>query len=260
MMAWLVALAGISYAALLATTWINRTEILVPSQALGESRKVTVFGGAGSGRPRVAIYSLDGDKYRHGLLPAAHGALFAWASGEAPPLFVAIHDQGGRDRDLRPAQVKPAHWRPNISGRAAAFDIFLVQELRKEIEARFGAPQRRFLFGHSLGGYYVLDMPGRQLKHGFAGLYAFSPTFSHDLSLLDRLEAACNSAPQIYANIGLESRRDTAVFRDTEKRVRANPACRGRFETFHHPGMIHATVMLTGQLAAFQKIYADGGT
>jgi predicted alpha/beta superfamily hydrolase len=258
--AWLVALAGIGYAALLLTTWTNRTEMSVPSKALNESRKITIFGGVGSTRSAVAIYSLDGDKHRHALLPAAHGALFAWASGRSRPLFVAIHDQGRRDHDLRPATAKPAYWRPNISGRAADFDTFLLQELRNEIEARFGASRKRYLFGHSLGGLYALDMPTRQPEHGFVGLYAFSPTFSHDLSLLDRLETACISTSHIYANIGLESDRDTDVFRDAEKQVQASPACRRRFETSHHPGMIHAVVMLTGQFAAFQQIFAEGYT
>lgn len=259
-MAWLVALAGISYAALLLTTWVNRTEMSVESKALGEGRNVTVFWGSMTRHPKIAVYALDGEKHRHGLLPAAHGALFAWASGQAQPLFVAIHDQGGRDRDLRPAKVKPAHWRPDISGRAAAFDNFLVRELRSKIEARFGTPKKRFLFGHSLGGFYALDMPGRQPGHGFAGLYAFSPTFSHDLSLLDRLEAACISTTHIYANIGLESGRDTDVFKKAERKVQSTAACRDRFETSHHPGMIHAVAMLTGQLAAFHRIFADSNT
>jgi predicted alpha/beta superfamily hydrolase len=255
-----VALAGLAYAALLLTTWANRTEILVRSKALAESRKIKVFGHDGNGSANLVIYSLDGEKHRHALMPAAHSAFFAWASGQSRPLFVAVHDHGGRDTDLRPAKVKPAYWRPDISGRAAAFDIFLLQELRSEIEKRFGAPQRRFLFGHSLGGFYALDMPSRQSHHGFDGLFTFSPTFSHDLSLLDRLEAACISTPYIYANIGIESGRDTDVFRGAEKKVKAIPSCRGRFETVNHPGMIHAVVMVTGQLAAFQTIYAGGGT
>lgn len=252
--AWLAASVGLSYSVLLLSIWGSRIEISVSSQALGEDRRITVF--KGGGQPKHAIYALDGHNHRHALLPAAHAALFAWANGQPRPLFVAIHNRAGRDTDLRPAKVKPAYWRPDMSGRAAAFDIFLLQELRNEIEARFGAPRRRFLFGHSLGGFYALDMPGRQPKHGFAGLYAFSPTFSHDLSLLDRLEAACISTPAIYANIGLESGRDTAVFRDAENNVRAIPACRRRFETADHPGMIHAVIMLTGQLAAYRRIFA----
>ncbi len=248
-----VSFIGLAYAVLLLWVWSGRTEIILQSQNLDEKRTVTVFGNNAS----VTVYSLDGDKYRHGLLPAANGALVAWANGETRPLLVAVHDHGGRDWDLRPTQVKPASWRPNISGRSPAFDAFMILELRSLIEKRFGTPEHRYLFGHSLGGFYALDMPTRQSRHGFAGLYAFSPTFSHDLSLIGRLGEACATSPHLYANIGLESGRDTDVFTKAELVAGKQPSCATKLRFSRHPGMLHQVVMLTGQTAAFFHIYDD---
>lgn len=253
---WLGVAFALTYSLLLAWVWIGRTEIVINSDALNERRVITVFGS----NPSVTIYSLDGDKYRHGLIPAVNGALIAWLSGEPGPLFVAIHDHGDRDRDFRPTEVHPALWRPNISGRAAAFDVFLINELRGGIEPRFGAPEKRYLFGHSLGGFYALDMPTRQSQHGFAGLFAFSPTFSHDVSLINRLKKSCATTPRIYANIGLESARDTRVFAMAERMTRAVPACSKNLRFRYHPGMVHQIVMITGQVEAFWDIYSNADT
>ncbi len=244
-------LTSLGYSLHLLWFYCARIETSIYSDFLGESRKVTVYGG----NPAVTFYSLDGDKYRHGLLPAAHGTLIAWLSGSERPMIVAIHDEGQRNVDFRPAKVEPASWRPNISGRAAAFDAFLIRELRSTIERQFGKARKRYLFGHSLGGFYVLDLPTRQRRHGFDGLYAFSPTFSHDLSLIGRMAESCAATTHIYANIGLESGRDTAVFEMAAKGIAANPACKGKMQLSKHSGAIHQIVMLSGQIAAFRSIY-----
>jgi predicted alpha/beta superfamily hydrolase len=241
------------YAILLAIVWNARTELMVRSEALGEVRKITVFGVLGGNAPNITIYALDGEKHRHALLPAAHSALISWVGGNTQPLFVAIHNQGRRDEDFRPSKVQPASWRPNIAGRSAAFDLFLLNEARSEIERRFGRSERRYLFGHSLAGFYALDMPTRQPQHGFNGIFAFSPTFSHDLSLLSRLTKVCRNT-HIYANIGFESSRDTAVFDVAEKKFHGTAMCRGNVQLAHHVGIIHQFIMLTGQVAALRQI------
>lgn len=249
----LLASVCLSYAILLAIVWDTRTELTVRSEALGEVRKITVFGVSGGDAPTVAIYALDGEKHRHALLPAAHSALISWVGGNTQPLFVAIHEQGRRDEDFRPSKVQPASWRPNIAGRSAAFDLFLLNEARSKIERRFGRSERRYLFGHSLAGFYALDMPTRQPQHGFNGIFAFSPTFSQDLSLLSRLTKICRNS-NVYANIGFESSRDTAVFDVAEKKFHGTAMCRGNVQLARHFGIIHQFIMLTGQVAALRQI------
>jgi predicted alpha/beta superfamily hydrolase len=255
--AWAAGVLSLCYSALLASVWLNRSELIVESNALAERRSVTIFGAKDSSSEThdVAVYSLDGDKHRHALMPAAHGAVVAWLHGDRAPLFVAIHDNQRRDVDFRPAKVQPASWRPNISGRGAAFDRFLLTELQPEINRRFGGVKRRYLFGHSLGGFYTLDMPTRQARHDFAGLYAFSPTFSHDLSLIDRLSITCANSKNVYMNIGLESARDTAIFGQAEAALRRNAPCTANVRITRHFGVVHQLIMLSGQIAAFQDIY-----
>ncbi len=227
--------------------------IVIASKALDEARTVTVFGSA-KGQTTEVIYSLDGDKYRHGLIPAAHSTLIAWLSGRPSPTFVAIHDHGARDTDFRPAYVRPAYWRPNISGRGPAFDMFLMQELRGQVEQKLGRGAKRYLFGHSLGGYYALDMAARQPQHGFAGIYAFSPTYSHDLSLLERLDSVCENSKHLYLNIGLESGRDTEVFNRVKSAVKISNVCRNKVVFGEHFGVIHGLIMITGQISALRQI------
>lgn len=255
--AWPIAVLSLCYCTLLASIWFNRSEFFIESNALDEPRSVTVFGANGLAPETrdVAVYSLDGDRHRHALIPAAHGAIVAWLHGDRTPLFVAIHDQRRRDVDFRPAKVQPASWRPNISGRAVAFDRFLLTELQPELNRRFGRIKRRYLFGHSLGGFYALDMPTRQAYHGFAGLYAFSPTFSHDLSLIDRLDMTCANSKNVYMNIGLESARDTTIFGQAEAALRRNERCTANVHISRHFGVVHQLIMLSGQIAAFQDIY-----
>jgi predicted alpha/beta superfamily hydrolase len=254
---WLVVLFAAGYALILLHFWTGRVEMNVQSAALSERRVVTLFNATSADASRPIIYSLDGEAIRHGLLPAANGAIIAWLHGYQAPTVVAIHTRQNRDVDLRPISVKPAYWRPNIKGRAPDFDVFLITEMRAAIEKRFGQPKKRYLMGHSLGGFYAIDMASRRSDHGFDGLFAFTPTFSHDMSLLKRLGSTCANSPILYANIGLESGRDTAVFQKAARVIAASSKCDGKVTLARHPGMIHSVAMVTGQIAAFFQIYSD---
>jgi predicted alpha/beta superfamily hydrolase len=252
---WLTFILALGYAILLARLWMGRQDMQLQSAALGEPRLATIYNGGNGSSSRLMIYSLDGEGVRHGLMPAANGALVAWFNGHKAPMVIAVHTQPNRDVDLRPAKVQQAYWRPDIKGRAASFDMFLLNELRAKVEGRFGKPSTRYLFGHSLGGFYAIDMASRRQDHGFDGLFTFSPTFSHDLSLLKRFATVCNNANRIYANIGLESGRDTDVFGKAEAAFAKIELCQKKVELRRHPGMIHQIVMLTGQIAALNRIY-----
>ena len=255
---WFGALLALGYVSLIGFVWISRTQFDIKSYALDETRHITVFGVSGE-KPRlqsVVIYAFDGENHRNGLMPAAHGSVMAWLNGEPSPLVVAVQNNGKRDVDFRPERVKPASWRTDIKGRSPVFDVFLMRELRPEIERRFGKAKRRFLFGHSLAGFYVLVMPTRSASHRFDILFAFSPTFSHDLSLIGRLGTACTNSRHLYANIGLESGRDTDIFGRAERELARNPACQDKVSLSRHRGMVHQIVMLTGQIEAFHQIYS----
>lgn len=226
--------------------WQSSQTVEINSAALQERRSYTVYM---DDRTDRIIYSLDGQNYRHSPFPATIFAIAAWVKGEKPPVFVAIHSGPTRDVDFRNAQSNPASWRPSIAGRAARFDRFLVGELVPQVESgREGWRTRRYGLGHSLAGLYMLDLTSR--KAGlFNGVYVFSPTFSHDLSIVPRLAASCLNSREIYANIGLESERDTAVFARSARRWADRPGChRNALHLRRHYGVPHQLIMMTGQI------------
>lgn len=225
--------------------WLTSTSHTIRSKALQEDRSYRVFNEQSDG---PVIYSLDGHSLRNGLAPAVLFSFAAILRGQELPKVVAIYSNASRDRDFRPLSSAPTHWRPKIAGRSSDFDNFLFAELLPEIEGREAEGARRYLMGHSLSGLYALDLATREPER-FAGVFAFAPTFSHDTSIGERLPKACHAGTFLYANWGLESSRDTAVFNATAAKWKAAPDCRQKsLLTPRHYGSLHQTIMLTGQL------------
>lgn len=159
-----------------------------------------------------------------------------------------MESTGDRDKDFRPISSTPTRWRSKIPGHSDRFDRFLVEELFVEVEGENAGETQRFLTGHSLAGLYALDLAAHEPEL-FGGVFVFAPTFSHDISIANRLPHACAADLDIYANWGLESARDTEVFETTVKRWKSDAGCR-RFTpvTRRHYGAIHQIVMITGQV------------
>lgn len=240
-----LALAGSLLIGLISSwQWITSKSHTIQSRALQEARTYRIFNEHSDG---PVIYSLDGQSLRNGLAPAVLFSFAAILRGQELPTVVAIHSNASRDRDFRPLSSVPTYWRPKIAGRSSDFDNFLFTELLPEIESRKAEGVRRYLMGHSLSGLYALDLATREPDR-FAGFFAFAPTFSHDTSIGERLPTACNASTILYANWGLESSRDTAVFDATVVRWKADPDCRQKsLLTPRHYGSLHQTIMLTGQ-------------
>lgn len=235
------------FAVLCGAVWHGSRSMEINSAALGEHRSYTLFGNGGGNR---VIYSLDGGGLRNGLFPATIFAASAWLRGRPAPIFVAIHSNANRDIDFRNQRNKPAYWRPAISGRSDAFDRFLTLEIMPKIEKAMKKPAKRYGLGHSLAGLYILDLTGRKPAL-FEQIYVFSPTFSHDMSISNRLAAACRNTRQIYANIGLESGRDSAMFGRATRSWQTYRPCDNRaLHIRWHFGVPHQLIMVTGQLEA----------
>ena len=77
------------------------------------------------------------------------------------------------------------------------------------------------------------------------------------MSLIDRLGTVCANTDLIYANIGVESRRDVDVFEQGAAKMKSERACAKVATSSRHGGIVHQVIMLTGQHAAFQGIHAD---
>lgn len=255
----LVMLIGVLGMAMIAaiswTVWSGRDAISIQSEPLAETRKLIVYNDRGQADAPVIIV-LDGEKLRHGLATAVQARLMSWLMWQSAPIVIAVDGMGNCETDFRNPRSAPARWRPSIAGRAPQFDKFLLHEVFPLAEEITAKPQGIYLFGHSLGGLYAIDFSTRHAEvRNYAGFAAFSPTFSHDLSVVDRLPQLCDKDLSGLAIIGTESGRDTKVFRTAQSRLRTTPACRnGAIQTADHPGVIYQIVMLTGQTQALVNI------
>ncbi len=251
----LVAAIGLALLGVLAWhSWYTSRSTIIASAHLGEARSLRYFNSPihQADQRQVAIYVLDGERARLGLATAVQARLLSVLTGTDVPLVVAVDSNGQREKDFRNASSRPAPWRPSISGRAAAFDRFLLDEVRPLVRERFSGIEKEYVFGHSLAGLYLVDLASRiGSSDGFTGYAAFSPTFSHDLGMIERLARICETKSALFVTIGLESRREDELF----ERARARSTCAGSLVKFErHPGAIHQIVMLTGQFSALQHI------
>ena len=245
---WLIRLAcvlAVMIGAMLFWQWVASEAHVISSRALGSDRTYRVFNPNSHG---PVIYALDGQNARHGLLPAVIFSVTAAVKGQELPKIVAIASGKDRDADFRNARSEPELWRPRIAGHANRFDSFLIGEIIPVIEGEAIGQTPRFVMGHSLAGLYALDLGARH-PDAFDGIFAFAPTFSHDLSIANRLAQTCRDGVMVYANWGWESARDTATFEKVMARWNAAPECgQQRPITRRHFGAFHQVIMLTGQV------------
>lgn len=130
---------------------------------------VTRSAGAVPATGYPVLYVLDGDAL--GPLFAAEARLNAGHSIDAAYMIVAVgygtaplYDMAQRQRDdTTPWQDAASAAREHIdvahTGGADAFAEFLLGDLRQELARRYAVDaQRQTLFGHSLGGLFVLHM------------------------------------------------------------------------------------------------------
>lgn len=210
------------------------------SQALGESRAYRAYF-EGSDR---ALYILDGQMDRNAWVAASFYSFGSLLRGKQAPTIIAVHSGSNRDIDFRNGRSDPSDWRPVISGRAQDFDRFLLDELLPHIEEN--RPRDKTLSGFSLSGLYSIDFVARH-PDAFMAVQAFSPTFSHDKSIVGRLQKTCESAGRHFVSWGLESRRDTAVFEEAMKAWSEHTDCADNPPIDRrHFGVIHPLIMVSG--------------
>lgn len=91
------------------------------------------------------------------------------------------------------------------NGGQVAFIDFITRQLMPHIETRFASdPQRRLLLGHSLAGYFALEVAARH-PDLFSGYASFSPSLWWDgEGLWQRLEAGALKAgrSRLYLAVG----------------------------------------------------------
>lgn len=232
------------------------------STALGMDRRITVYTPPGydpsATRRYPVLYSLDGQSFRHGRLPAIWVRLLS-AIGQTPPIIVvAINNEGVRDIDMRPRAPVPLHDDPPVSGRDAAFTAFIRDELMPFVARRYRSSAYRVISGHSLGGFYVVDRLSRS-PGLFQAHFAYSPSFTHDRASLVRLERAVamrRSEPTLlYMNIGEENALTLVTFgRAARMLPMANPEGRLHWQAERHRAFFHPIIMVPGQARALTML------
>jgi len=165
-------------------------EVTPPERPVAPGRKVPV------------LYALDA-----GYHVAAPEAWALQASGAMGPAFVvAIGYPPGapntRETDLlyRPLSEHGAA----AGGGGAAFEAFILDELRPAIEARYPVdPDRSVLLGHSLAGLFVANLLADRPRAFHAYLIA-SPSIWADGETLARVRAAAPSGRgrRVFLGVG----------------------------------------------------------
>lgn len=212
------------------------------SVVLDEARTYSVYLPAGynAGQRYPVLYTLDGEKYRHGAIVAANAKLMA-ALGLAPDkIVVAVHTMGQRGRDYRP------------SHGAAVFTDFLESELFPAVEQAFPATNNRVLSGHSFGGLYTLYVMTTR-PNLFEAYFAYDPSVLPDDMLLQRLRSLGKSPSDkpisLYMNYGFHTKRYEKRYAEALQILNGELADLVLTESSYFP-LPHSMIMLPGQVEA----------
>lgn len=175
-------------------TMLRTDEIIVHSDAIGRDfiLEVTRPEGEQPGRKYPAVYALDG-----GFGVAGPMTRVLIGGGRMEQAFiVSIGYPNPNARHFGPRETDLVHGRVTQGGRTfggggAAFETFLMKDIRPLIEQRYAVdPARSVLMGHSAGGLFAANIIART-PDAFAGyILGSTPTGDFDPTLLERLKAA----------------------------------------------------------------------
>lgn len=184
----------------------NATRFIVHSDRLGRNYEVTVQLPNAKvllpGQKLAAIYALDGGYDLAGPNSVFLGARAMMAPAIVVSLRLAPGQPSSRDQDF-------AHHAFTVDGATrggggAAFEAFLLQDLRPFIETKYPAdPAGSVLFGHSMGGVFAVNVFADN-PDAFAGYIIGSVVVPRDPGMVDRVAKATAKAhgQRIFLAIG----------------------------------------------------------
>ncbi len=223
------------------------------SHILGETRGFKVFLPASYNEKNDAsypvVYSLDGEKVRHGELMAANARMLAFLTDTPEVIIVAVYTHGHRTRDFAPDRGAPA------------FTQYLGTELRPLIDAQFRTSGQNVISGHSYGGLYALyafaEHPGLFDAH-----FAFVPSVFHYEGILEQMQNRLNDSHRPKSSLllvsGAESQRKFwRGFDGVVKRLQEAPNDTILWDKGHYP-LPHPLIMLAGQIDAMLSLQPAG--
>ena len=172
------------------------TRIVIHSERLGRDYELRVQLPSAKvflpGQKLATIYALDGGYGFAGPGGVALGDRATMAPAIVVSLRYAPGQPSPRDQDF-------AHHAFTVDGETrggggAAFEAFLLQDLRPFIEARYPAdPAGSVLFGHSMGGVFAANVFADN-PDAFAGYIIGSVVVPRDPGLTDRVAKATSRA------------------------------------------------------------------
>ncbi|MGE0409611.1 MAG: alpha/beta hydrolase [Amphiplicatus sp.] len=162
-----------------------------------------------SGQKAAAIYLLDGNLYS-GMAADTMRLMALDGSKYAPAYVIAIgYDttspavviQSRQNDYLRTKTVEPGK-ATSYGGGGAAFETFLVEELKPYLETRLPIdPKQSFLAGHSYGGLFTANLAAHRTDQ-FAGYAIGSPSIWADRGALKALEAQKGDKRKVFVGVG----------------------------------------------------------
>ncbi|MFT3724010.1 MAG: alpha/beta hydrolase-fold protein [Hyphomonadaceae bacterium] len=161
-----------------------------------------------AGQKPPVIYVLDGNWY-FGL--ATDVARMLPVGTSTPPVYVVAIGYSDPEMDSVVAHREfdlmhgPFPGRPEAGGGGAAFQSFLVNDLRPFIEQRYGIDsERAFLAGQSLGGLFATKVMLNR-PDSFAGYLIGSPSLWADDSILPAAKRfAAGGGRRVMIGVGAE--------------------------------------------------------
>ena len=202
-------------------------QLVLTSQSLGRDFMVRIIPPAApppAGVKAAAIYVLDGNLYS-GM--SADTMRLMTLEGRFPPTYVVAigYDTtnpvvviNSRQNDYLHARATEPGKTVAYGGGGAAFEAFLIDELKPFMEARLGLdPQKSFLAGHSYGGLFVANIAARR-PGAFSGYAIGSPSIWADADLPKRLLAQAGGGRKVFIGVGgLEAEEGINMVKDAQE-------------------------------------------
>lgn len=184
----------------------NATRFVVRSDRLGRNYEITVQLPNAEvflpGQKLAAVYALDGGYALAGPTSAFLAARAMMAPAIVVSLRLAPGQPSSRNEDFthRPFVADGK----TLGGGGAAFEAFLLQDLKPFIEAKYPAdPASSVLFGHSLGGVFAANVFANN-PDAFAGYIIGSLVLPRDPGVADRVAKATARAhgQKVFVAVG----------------------------------------------------------
>ncbi len=210
------------------------------------------------GQKLPAIYALDSG---YGIA-GVQGTLLANTGAMAPAIIVSVgyKPTGGlfRNVDLTHNKFAFSPTMPPVGGGGAAFEAFLLEDLKPFIEAKYPSdPGRAVLFGHSLGGLFVANVFADNPDAFFAYIIGSASVWA-DPPVVARVAAAAARAHgrRVYLTVGSDE--TTGQIGDDHRMVNGFNSLNGALKG--HPGVALKAHLYPGEthLSYYPRLVTDG--